>query len=230
MVQLQCQWLCTFKYCSKHSLDLCLQINKWWPAEGCSLQLQPPWRLRRTSSYAPVGKHFPKSKYENVKNKQIQIFIFGTKILDLFDSEHPYLESRKSLLREFTLKSDFILMATDVSAFLQCVVQDNQPNLSNLPNPYLSFLAALQFLKSNLISLSVAYNIVMPPLSHSITLSMYQWSSAILLGPSGLLPWPEHQQGSELMQRHLSCILFITPFSLHNTQIERESRAHQFLH
>ena len=24
----------------------------WWPAEGCSLQLQPPWRLRRTSSYA----------------------------------------------------------------------------------------------------------------------------------------------------------------------------------
>ena len=35
MVQLQCQWLCTSKYCSKHSLDLCLQINKWWPAEGC---------------------------------------------------------------------------------------------------------------------------------------------------------------------------------------------------
>ena len=28
MVQLQCQWLCTFKYCSKHSLDLCLQINR----------------------------------------------------------------------------------------------------------------------------------------------------------------------------------------------------------
>ena len=52
MLQLQCQWPCTFKYCSKHSLDLCLQINKWWPAEGCSLQLQPPWRLRRTSSYA----------------------------------------------------------------------------------------------------------------------------------------------------------------------------------
>ena len=52
MVQLQCQWPCTFKYCSKHSLDLCLQINKWWPAEGCSLQLQLPWRLWRTSSYA----------------------------------------------------------------------------------------------------------------------------------------------------------------------------------
>ena len=52
MLQLQCQWPCTFKYCSKHSLDLCLQINKWWPAEGCSLQLQPPWRLWRTSSYA----------------------------------------------------------------------------------------------------------------------------------------------------------------------------------
>ena len=103
-------------------------------------------------SHSPIGKHFPNSKYENVKNKQIQISIFapaGTKILDLFDSEHPYLESRKSLLREFTLKSDFILMATDVSAFLQCVVQDNQPNLSNLPNPYLSFQAALQFLKLN---------------------------------------------------------------------------------
>ena len=72
-------------------------------------------------SHSPIGKHFPNSKYENVKNKQIQIFIFapaGTKILDLFDSEHPYLESRKSMLREFTLKSDFILMATDVSAFL----------------------------------------------------------------------------------------------------------------
>ena len=72
-------------------------------------------------SHSPIGKHFPNSKYENVKNKQIQISIFapaGTKILDLFDSEHPYLESRKSLLREFTLKSDFILMATDVSAFL----------------------------------------------------------------------------------------------------------------
>ena len=55
MVQLQCQWPCTSKYCSKHSLDLCLQINKWWPAEGCSLQLQPPWRLRRTSSYARVN-------------------------------------------------------------------------------------------------------------------------------------------------------------------------------
>ena len=27
----------------------------WWPAEGCSLQLQPPWRLRRTSSYARVN-------------------------------------------------------------------------------------------------------------------------------------------------------------------------------
>ena len=52
MLQLQCQWPCTLKYWSKHSLDLCLQINKWWPAEGCSLQLQPPWRLRRTSSYA----------------------------------------------------------------------------------------------------------------------------------------------------------------------------------
>ena len=24
----------------------------WWPSAGCSLQLQPPWRLRRTSSYA----------------------------------------------------------------------------------------------------------------------------------------------------------------------------------
>ena len=34
MVQLQCQWPCTSKYWSKHSLDLCLQINKWWPAEG----------------------------------------------------------------------------------------------------------------------------------------------------------------------------------------------------
>ena len=47
-------------------------------------------------SHSPIGKYFPNSKYENVKNKQIQIFIFGTKILDLFDSEHPYLESRKS--------------------------------------------------------------------------------------------------------------------------------------
>ena len=56
-------------------------------------------------SHSPIGKHFPNSKYENVKNKQIQISIFapaGTKILDLFDSEHPYLEARKSLLREFT--------------------------------------------------------------------------------------------------------------------------------
>ena len=72
-------------------------------------------------SFSPIGKDFPNSKYGNVKNQQIPIFIFapaGTKILDLFDSEHPYLESRKSLLREFTLKSDFILMATDVSAFL----------------------------------------------------------------------------------------------------------------
>ena len=72
-------------------------------------------------SHSPIGKHFPNSKYEDVKNKQIQISIFapaGTKILDLFGSEHPHLESRKSLLREFTLKSDFILMATDVSAFL----------------------------------------------------------------------------------------------------------------
>ena len=72
-------------------------------------------------SHSPIGKHFPNSKYENVKNKQIQISIFapaGTKILDLFGSEHPHLESRKSLLREFTQKSDFILMATDVSAFL----------------------------------------------------------------------------------------------------------------
>ena len=46
-------------------------------------------------SHSPIGKHFPNSKYENVKNKQIQISIFapaGTKILDLFDSEHPYLE------------------------------------------------------------------------------------------------------------------------------------------
>jgi len=50
-------------------------------------------------SHRPMGKNFPKSKYENVKNKQIQIIIFapaGPKILDLFDSEHPYLESRKS--------------------------------------------------------------------------------------------------------------------------------------
>ena len=42
-------------------------------------------------SHSPIGKHFPNSKYENVKNKQIQISIFapaGTKILDLFDSEH----------------------------------------------------------------------------------------------------------------------------------------------
>ena len=42
-------------------------------------------------SHSPIGKHFPNSKYENVKNKQIQIYIFapaGTKILDLFDSEH----------------------------------------------------------------------------------------------------------------------------------------------
>ena len=72
-------------------------------------------------SHSPIGKHFPNSKYENVKNKQIQLFIFapaGAKILDLFDSEHPYLESRKSLLREFTPKGDFILMATGVPAFL----------------------------------------------------------------------------------------------------------------
>ena len=72
-------------------------------------------------SHRPIGKNFPNSKYENVKNKQNQIFIFapaGAKILDLFDSEHPYLESRKSLLREFTPKGDFILMATGVPAFL----------------------------------------------------------------------------------------------------------------
>ena len=72
-------------------------------------------------SHSPIGKYFPNSKYENVKNKQIQLFIFapaGAKILDLFDSEHPYLESRKSLLREFTPKGDFILMATGVPAFL----------------------------------------------------------------------------------------------------------------
>ena len=76
-------------------------------------------------SHSPIGKYFPNSKYENVKNKQIQLFIFapaGAKILDLFDSEHPYLESRKSLLREFTPKGDFILMATGVPAFLYCVV------------------------------------------------------------------------------------------------------------
>ena len=56
-------------------------------------------------SFSPIGKDFPNSKYENVKNKQIQIFIFapaGTKILDLFDFEHPYLEFRKSLLRDFS--------------------------------------------------------------------------------------------------------------------------------
>ena len=72
-------------------------------------------------THSPIGKYFPNSKYENVKNKQIQLFIFapaGAKILDLFDSEHPYLESRKSLLREFTPKGDFILMATGVPAFL----------------------------------------------------------------------------------------------------------------
>ena len=76
-------------------------------------------------SHRPIGKNFPKSKYENVKNKQIQIIIFapaGTKILDLFDSEHPYLESRKSLLREFTQKGDFYPDGTDVSACLKCVV------------------------------------------------------------------------------------------------------------
>ena len=50
-------------------------------------------------THRPIGKNFPNSKYENVKSKQLQIFIFapaGAKILDLFDSEHPYLESRKS--------------------------------------------------------------------------------------------------------------------------------------
>ena len=76
-------------------------------------------------SHSPIGKYFPNSKYENVKNKQIQLFIFasaGAKILDLFDSEHPYLEFRKSLLREFTQKGDFILMATGVPTFLLCVV------------------------------------------------------------------------------------------------------------
>ena len=44
-------------------------------------------------SHSPIGKHFPNSKYENVKNKQMQLFIFapaGAKILDLFDSEHTY--------------------------------------------------------------------------------------------------------------------------------------------
>ena len=174
-------------------------------------------------SHSPIGKHFPNSKYENVKNKQIQLFIFapaGAKILDLFDSEHPYLESRKSLLREFTPKGDLILMATGVPAFLQCVVQDHQPNLSNLPNPYLCFRAALCALTLNQIFLSVAYMIVMLPLSHSMSLSMYQWSSAILLGPSGLLPWPEHQQGSELIQRHLSCLLFITHSTVHEGKVE----------
>ena len=35
----------------------------WWPAEGCSLQLQPPLRLRRTSSYAR----------ENMSNRQANI-------------------------------------------------------------------------------------------------------------------------------------------------------------
>ena len=33
-------WICACK------------LTKRWPAEGCSLQLQPPWRLWRTSSYA----------------------------------------------------------------------------------------------------------------------------------------------------------------------------------
>ena len=66
----------------------------------------------------------------------------------------------------------------------------------------------------------------MPPLSDSMSLSMYQWSSAILLDPSGLLPWPEHQQGSELMQRHLSCLLFITPFTLHDTSIKKGKVEH----
>ena len=60
----------------------------------------------------------------------------------------------------------------------------------------------------------------MLPLSHSMSLSMYQWSSAILLCPSGLLPWPEHQQGSELMQRHLSCLLFITHSTVHEGKVE----------
>ena len=81
--------------------------------------------IQGNPSHSPIGKYFPNSKYENVKNKQIQLFIFapaGAKILDLFDSEHPYLESRKSLLREFTPKGDFILLATGVPAFLKCVV------------------------------------------------------------------------------------------------------------
>ena len=66
--------------------------------------------IKGNPSFSPIGKDFPNSKYGYVKNKQIQIFIFapaGAKILDLFDSEHPYLESRKSLLREFTTKGDF---------------------------------------------------------------------------------------------------------------------------
>ena len=90
-------------------------------AEAGALEVSP----LGNPSHSPIGKHFPNSKYENVKNKQIQLFIFApaeAKILDLFDSEHPYLESRKSLLREFTPKGDFILMATGVPAFLYCVV------------------------------------------------------------------------------------------------------------
>ena len=78
-------------------------------------------RVIGNPSHSPIGKYFPNSKYENVKNKQIQLFIFapaGAKILDLFDSENPYLESMKSLLREFTPKGDFILMATGVPTFL----------------------------------------------------------------------------------------------------------------
>ena len=73
-------------------------------------------------SHSPIGKYFPNSKYENVKNKQIQISIFapaGTKILDLFDSEHSIFGVQEILAKRIhPQKGDFILMATDVSAFL----------------------------------------------------------------------------------------------------------------
>ena len=79
MLQLQCQWPCTLKYWSKHSLDLCLQINKWWPAEGCSLQLQPPWRLRRTSSYARDQAAFAASSFSSwFTNKYYSIIWFAS--------------------------------------------------------------------------------------------------------------------------------------------------------